>query len=194
MTEKDKQERIIAAAYQVLAEKGYDEASTKEIARVAGVAQGLIGYYFSSKDLLFAEVFHRESERYCDSMPALRMLGEAPLTAETVRSALNVPKARAEEDPSWIKLRYELFALGLRNPAVSDNIKETLARKREHLSDLVQMIGNLPEIHARRLAPILLSVFDGLGLQKLCDEKFDYNEAYDTLSAMLFAYVKHVSE
>lgn len=192
MTEHDKQERIIAAAYQVLAEKGYDEASTKEIARAAGVAQGLIGYYFSSKDLLFAEVFRRESERYCESLSFIRSHGEEPLTVDGIKSALSVPKSRAESNPSWIKLRYELFALGLRNPAVSGSIKETLARKRAHLTELIESVSKLPEEHSRKLAPILLSVFDGLGLQRLCDEDFDYEGAYDTLATMIDAYLKAI--
>ncbi|MDT3425893.1 AcrR family transcriptional regulator [Paenibacillus forsythiae] len=194
MTEHDKQQRIIDAAYQVLAEKGYDEASTKEIARVAGVAQGLIGYYFSSKDLLFAEVFRRESERYCESLPFIQSHSDGPVNEEKVKSVLSVPKSRAEENPSWIKLRYELFALGLRNPAVSGSIKDTLASKRAHLAELIESVGKLPEEHSRALAPILLSVFDGLALQLLCDDAFDYDGAYDTFAAMIAAYVKSVQK
>ncbi|MDQ0116167.1 TetR/AcrR family transcriptional regulator [Paenibacillus harenae] len=194
MTENDKQERIIAAAYQVLAERGYDEASTKEIARAAGVAQGLIGYYFSSKDLLFAEVFRRESERYCESLSFIRSHGEEPLDIDSLKSALSVPKSRAEDNPSWIKLRYELFALGLRNPAVSESIKDTLASKRTHLTGLIETVSKLPEEHSRSLSPILLAVFDGLGLQRLCDKDFDYDGAYDTLATMIYAYLQTIKK
>lgn len=193
MADQDKQERIISAAYQVLAEKGYDQASTKEIAKVAGVAQGLISYYFSSKDLLFAEVFRRESERYCESVGFIRSQGDRPLTSEAVKAALSVPKSRAEEHPEWIRLRYELFALGLRNPAVSSSIKDTLASKRAHLTGLIEAAGRLPKKHSEKLAPILMSVFDGLGLQMLSDRDFDYEGAYETLAAMLEAYIKSVS-
>ncbi|MFD1957276.1 TetR/AcrR family transcriptional regulator [Paenibacillus thailandensis] len=192
MTEHDRQKKIIDAAYQVLAEKGYDQASTKEIARVAGVAQGLIGYYFSSKDMLFAEVFRRESEKYCESLSFMKRKDEAPPTGDIIQSALNVPKSRAEENPSWVKLRYELYALGLRNPAVSGSIRDTLASKRNHLAELIESVGNLSPERSKALAPILLSVFDGLGLQKLCDEDFDYDGAYDTLAAMIGAYIRSV--
>ncbi|WP_269636719.1 TetR/AcrR family transcriptional regulator [Paenibacillus forsythiae] len=180
------------AAYQVLAEKGYDKASTKEIARVAGVAQGLISYYFPSKDLLFAEVFRRESEKYCESYVFPGNDSSGQLHAAAVKSALNVPQSRALDNPSWVKLRYELYALGLRNPAVSESIKTTLARKREHLTRLIEQVGKLPEEHSRSLAPILLSVFDGLGLQRLCDEEFDYEGAYDTFAAILAAYLQSI--
>jgi AcrR family transcriptional regulator len=193
MKEQEKREKIIQAAYQVLAERGYDAASTKEIAKAAGVAQGLIGYYFSNKDTLFAEVFRRESERYCESLPFIREQGEREVSAESIRAVLKVPKSRAEDDPSWIKLRYELYALGMRNEAVSANIRETLESKRRHLTGLIQLVGKLPEDKARALAPILLAVFDGLGMQRLCDEEFDYDGAYEALADLLDAYVRRVA-
>ncbi|MFS0723780.1 TetR/AcrR family transcriptional regulator [Paenibacillus sp. 1P07SE] len=194
MTDNDKRERIIQAALKVLAERGYDEASTKEIAREAGVAQGLISYYFSGKDLLFAEVFRRESDRYCESMSFLKHQEPRPLTPDTIRAALEKPKSRADENPEYIRLRYELYALGLRNPAVSGSIKDTLLRKRQHLAGLIEAVAGLPEEQARQLSPILMSVLDGLGLQRLSDADFDYDGAYDTLVAMLEAYIGRLGQ
>ncbi|XID94471.1 TetR/AcrR family transcriptional regulator [Paenibacillaceae bacterium WGS1546] len=190
MTDNDKQGMIVEAAYQVLAEKGYDQASTKEIARVAGVAQGLIYYYFPNKDLLYAEVFRRDAERYCESLNFIKQIGDRPLTSEAIRSALSVPKQRALEQRTRVKLRYELYALGLRNPSVSESIKKTLAIKRKHLQDLVASVTKLPEEHARPLSAILLATFDGLGLQRLSDDSFEYDEAYDTLATMIESYIK----
>lgn len=194
MTENDKKEKIIQAAYQVLAEKGYDKASTKEIARVAGVAQGLINYYFSSKDLLFAEVFKNESERYCKSLSYIKSYGEKELSIQSLKEVLDVPKTRALNDPAWIKLRYELYAIGLRNPTVSESMKETLSGKREHLFNLIKEVAHLPEDQARPLGSILLAVFDGLGLQKLSDPDFNYDAAYDTLAVLLGSYLKNASK
>lgn len=194
MPENDKQKRIIDAAYRVLAEKGYDKASTKEIAKEAGVAQGLIGYYFAHKDLLFAEVFRRESEKYCESVSFLHQQAKPAGASDTIAAALSLPKSRVEENPSWIRLRYELYALGLRNPAVADSIKQTLSSKRGHLSALIESVGGLSEEQAAKLAPILLSIFDGLSLQRLSDEQFDYDGAYETLMAILQTYIKSLKQ
>ncbi|MBB6672716.1 TetR/AcrR family transcriptional regulator [Cohnella nanjingensis] len=55
MTEK--QSRIIAAAVELFAEKGYSGSSTSEIAQRAGVAEGTIfRHYKTKKDLLFSIV------------------------------------------------------------------------------------------------------------------------------------------
>lgn len=47
------QERILAAAIAVFAERGFDGASTHQIAERAGVNQPLILYHFGSKELLW---------------------------------------------------------------------------------------------------------------------------------------------
>ncbi|MEO0971141.1 MAG: helix-turn-helix domain-containing protein, partial [Cyanobacteria bacterium J06639_18] len=45
-------QQIIAAAYDILSSKGYQATTMKEVAKVAGVAPGLIHYYFDSKEQL----------------------------------------------------------------------------------------------------------------------------------------------
>jgi AcrR family transcriptional regulator len=46
-------ERIVAAAAEAFAERGFRGASTREIAERAGTNQGLITYHFRSKDALW---------------------------------------------------------------------------------------------------------------------------------------------
>lgn len=46
-------ERIVAAAVIAFAEKGFDAASTRDIAERAGTDQGLLTYHFPSKDALW---------------------------------------------------------------------------------------------------------------------------------------------
>ncbi|TFE31883.1 TetR/AcrR family transcriptional regulator [Cohnella luojiensis] len=53
----DKQSRILRAAVEVFAEKGYSGAATSEIAQRAGVAEGTIfRHYRTKKDLLYSIV------------------------------------------------------------------------------------------------------------------------------------------
>jgi AcrR family transcriptional regulator len=46
-------ERILAVALELFSQLSYDGATTREIARHAGVTQGLLNYHFSSKDELW---------------------------------------------------------------------------------------------------------------------------------------------
>mgnify|MGYP001300051781 FL=1 len=51
--DQGKQERIIRAALQEFAEKGYKHASTNAIVKTAGISKGMLFYYFNSKQDLY---------------------------------------------------------------------------------------------------------------------------------------------
>ena len=55
--DKDKQDRIINAAIKEFAQKGYDNASTNEIVKEAGISKGLLFHYFGNKKQLYLFLF-----------------------------------------------------------------------------------------------------------------------------------------
>jgi AcrR family transcriptional regulator len=79
-------ERIVAAALEAFAEKGFRGASTRDIARRAGTNQGLITYHFRSKD----ELWRAAADRI------IGMLQES-LTARLASLADEPPRERSRE-------------------------------------------------------------------------------------------------
>jgi TetR/AcrR family fatty acid metabolism transcriptional regulator len=57
-----RRKQILDAATKVFAEKGFHRATVKEIARVAGIADGTIYTYFASKDEVLLAVLDRLNE------------------------------------------------------------------------------------------------------------------------------------
>lgn len=51
--DSEKQNRILNAAINEFAEKGYENASTNEIVKDAGISKGLLFHYFKNKKQLF---------------------------------------------------------------------------------------------------------------------------------------------
>ncbi|TME11362.1 MAG: TetR/AcrR family transcriptional regulator, partial [Chloroflexi bacterium] len=161
-------ERIIAAASKVLAEKGYEATTLREISREAQAAPGLVHYYFGGKDQLLVEVlqaagqrFHQRLERLVENMPADRSL-------EAVLTQLH---ERVDQDPNVYRLRYESFALGLHNPLIEPRVRERMAQRRQELGIVIAKIIEKMEptegakeasLDPIPLAALLLSVFDGL--------------------------------
>ena len=70
-THDDRREAIIDAASRVFAEKGFSDASNREIAREAGISPGLIYWYFENKDELFKAVVRRLFPLYGMELPAV---------------------------------------------------------------------------------------------------------------------------
>src|SRR5215467_5463749 len=180
-------EQIIQAAYRVLAEQGYDAATIKAIAHEAGVAPGLLHYYFASKDELLVEVLKDISQRYTESGRQM----SATVPAEQLGAAgLNDALQRTLHSPETYRLRYELFALGLRNPALLPAVRSLLASGRSGISHVVHSAVGERSFDTGALASILLACFDGLALQRLAEPDFDIESAYRLLSRMLNCLVE----
>jgi AcrR family transcriptional regulator len=118
----DKQIRIVAAAVEVFAEKGYAAASTSDIARKAEVAEGTIfRHYKTKKDLLYAIVAPIMS----------KML--APFVIRDFVKVLDAPHATPE---SFLR-------------AVIENRIEFLKRNQPMVQILLQEIPFHPELRER---------------------------------------------
>src|SRR4051812_35695299 len=55
-------EKILEAALELFRERGFEEATMREIAARAGVATGLAYYYFASKDAIVLAFYHRAKD------------------------------------------------------------------------------------------------------------------------------------
>ena len=68
-------DRIVAAAIEAFAEKGFEAASTRDVAKRAGTDQGLVTYHFPSKDGLWRaaadRLFSVMGQRLDERMAAL---------------------------------------------------------------------------------------------------------------------------
>lgn len=70
------QERILEAAKKVFLEKGMSGARMQDIANEAGINKALLHYYFTSKDLLFEQIFMESSKHF---IPVINGILEAEL-------------------------------------------------------------------------------------------------------------------
>ncbi|OMF21103.1 hypothetical protein BK133_28940 [Paenibacillus sp. FSL H8-0548] len=182
----DTKSKIVDAAYQVLAEQGYDKSSMKEIAKQAGISQGLINYYFPSKEDLMFEIFHLESSRYIEEM---NKISEIPMNESFLRNALEVPKNMVNEYPDWHRLRFELFAIGLRSDAGRMEIQKSLEAGRQQVLKTMNMLPIRETINKKALASIINVTIDGLALEQMADPNFDIDAAYHTFAELLETYL-----
>ncbi len=180
----DNRQRLIAAGYTVLSEKGYEATTVKEVARIAGVSPGLFHYYFASKDELLVAVLHEAGARYGQMMRDLRTAVPAD---QYLQTAVAAARDRVRQEPEWYRLRYELFALSLRNPAFLPVLGELLAYIREMFARAFAGVTGGDEVRSQALAAVVLACFDGLALQQLAEPDADLAAAYDLLLSVILA-------
>jgi AcrR family transcriptional regulator len=188
-TSGETREGILAAAYSVLSQRGIEQTTIKEVARLAGVAPGLVHYYFASKDLLLQEVLQVAGQRYTTLIE--QMLTLAP--RKLAREMLQEPQTRVAEEPEWYRFRYELLAIGLHNEAIAPSARMMLEEGRECIASMIQRITGTGA-GGNELSAVLMSCFDGLAIQKIIDPAFDIDRAYKTLQKLLRPVLEGKSE
>ncbi|NME71488.1 TetR/AcrR family transcriptional regulator [Flammeovirga aprica] len=60
---KNNREHVLKVATKLISQKGFDGASTRDIAQTAKVSQGMINYYFGSKENLLKEILTNYSKQ-----------------------------------------------------------------------------------------------------------------------------------
>ncbi|HWU75818.1 MAG TPA: TetR/AcrR family transcriptional regulator [Rhodanobacter sp.] len=93
-------ERILGAAEQLFAQRGFDGASLRQLTTAAGVNLAAVNYHFGSKEKLVEEVFRRRLDALNGSrMEALARLGaDHPATLEEVLGAFIRPALELSHD------------------------------------------------------------------------------------------------
>jgi AcrR family transcriptional regulator len=134
-------DRIGAAARQSFAERGFDGATLRDVARRAGVDPALIHHYFGSKEQLFVSVMQFP----IDTGRAVGLLLDGPreqMGERLVRFALDV----------WERPETRPVLMGLLRSAMSDPVAARLMRDvlvRQGIAEMTRAIGESdPDLRA----------------------------------------------
>jgi AcrR family transcriptional regulator len=180
----DNRARLIAAGYTLLSEKGFEATTVKEIARLADVSPGLFHYYFATKDELLLAILYEAGKRFSQQLS--QELQTVMEQGKTFADSAMLATARiARKDPAWYRLRYELYALGLRNPIFLPAVGEFLAKGRHEIARVLQEFIGIDEAQAQAIAAVIHASSDGLALQQLAEPELDLTAAYQLVQRLL---------
>ncbi|UHA71882.1 TetR/AcrR family transcriptional regulator [Paenibacillus sp. 481] len=192
----DKRKRLIDAAYNVFVKKGYLNASIKDIAKEADMTSGLVHYYFKNKEELLLSVQEDVQKQYQKQYQNQyqHQHEEQPVSLKSIHvgDVFGEIKSRAEQNPDWYRWRYEIFSLGIKSESgqLEQEVASILQNGRDSLSTPLQrLVGESRSQHADALASILLACFDGLALQKIVDDKLDFDKSYAVLTELVELYL-----
>jgi TetR/AcrR family transcriptional regulator, cholesterol catabolism regulator len=158
---EDRQEQILDAVLRLLAEQGIAGVSHRSVARVAGVAHGLVGYYYEDKVGLVAAALRRIGEQ-----DAALIQPDPALPARDRLSA----SLRRVADPEfltteYLSLRLQLWSLAKADEQYEQINNEAQQRYRKGLADLIRAARpDLTGAECRRRATDINVVQNGLWL------------------------------
>jgi len=157
-------ERILAAAVEVMAELGYTRATTRIIAKVAGVNEVTLFRHFGSKRNLFSEMIHNRS-----ALPDLTNFIESQLTGEYRKDLLHL----ATVFDQMIIKRKEALRLMLCEAKEFPDVREVIVQipdgLRTVLTQYFQMgidNGSLRNLNPELMAQGFLGMFFSFGIMR----------------------------
>lgn len=182
--------QIVQAAAAVLARQGYGDTSLKDVAREAGVAPGLLHYYFESKQELLLEVVVRmEREVISDWQAAIADI-EDPI--ERIVAALDHVAERCSRQPEFFRLLFDLYNLGISSPGLRVRCAEMWTHFIDEIeAEVRRVLGRLPAyavVPPRDLAGAIAGAIDGIALSGLVLQRSP-REQYQALKVLLLSVV-----
>lgn len=98
---KETRQLIIDCAGKLIAEKGYDKVTSKEICQMAQVNMGAVNYHFGSRDGLYLVVM-QEAHDYLMNLEALQKISQSKVSAkEKVEGFFNLYIANVYGEHNW---------------------------------------------------------------------------------------------
>lgn len=168
---QEKKQKILAAASEILAQKGFAAATVSQVAARAGVSRGLLHYYFTNKEELLTQVVRSNMETVLELTAA--MFAKSRTAGELAARMADALRQVVLQRPEFFALLMELFALAHQRPAVAVELKAFYRTFRGDIRQRLQEARDrgylAPSIDLDGLAPVLTGLLDGLGLQMAAD-------------------------
>jgi len=163
--------RLLDAAEEVFAERGFGAPSIEDICAAAGYTRGAFYSNFASKDELFFALFARQSKQ---------MQERLTVAVESVTSQTDpigvITEVMAQHDVwqgKWFLLTTEFTLYAVRNRAAGAQLARRDAELRETLASLMSALleraGWVAAIPIEDVARVLMALSDGLSSQSLTE-------------------------
>ncbi len=188
-----RKEALIRATLALMADRGPSAATVRAIAEKAGITQGMIRHYFSSKEDLINAAYQTHMHGQTDAAKRAAGAGGTARNrlALVVRASVTPPVA----DPTALSLWAGFIHMVWRDPSMRATHEQTYLRYRDLLQSLIaEALAEAGRIvdadEARRFAIACNAVVDGLWLEAgALPDAFEEDElayiALDSVAAIL---------
>jgi AcrR family transcriptional regulator len=140
------QERLLDAAGQIFAGKGYEGATVREICQLAGANIAAVNYYFRDKERLYIEAVKSACRSQSEESPMPEWPEGTPAVAR-LRDYIRILASRMADnhDPQWQR---QLFLREMAQPtaACAELVRDNIRPMAEVLSTILRdLLPDVPE-------------------------------------------------
>ena len=182
--------QILRAGYLVASRVGLDRLTVRLVAAKAGLSSGLVHFYFKTRERLLAALL-TDVLKTTTVLHVTRQITRIKSPIARLRSLLRREMVRLSSEPRLLRLFFEFWVKGLRQPLIRTRMRAEFRRYREAFRPTADaVLASEPErfakVGAAGLAAAAVGVIEGCAMQSMVDPAtFDVDEYLIAASALL---------
>jgi AcrR family transcriptional regulator len=185
MTDKrnEQKQKLLRAAYDLVAEVGISGLRTRDIAERAGVNIATLHYCFAGKDALLEALYDFIVERFRTRFQEKLDAAKTPL--ETMRAYADFRVELLQDDLTPLRVWRAFVGEAWTNSAIREIVRRHMAESRERMATVISQgfaenaFSGLPTRDPHLAASMILALFDGMLFQYAMDPEAFGIEAYE---------------
>jgi TetR/AcrR family acrAB operon transcriptional repressor len=178
---EESRRRILDAAEELFAEKGFDKTSFVDIAHRSGISRGSIPWHFKNKDGLLLAVVDRVNQRYL----SLDQFSERPSLDEVLKQYGLLARESAG------RLVFAVMTEALSSEGtVREEYQTQQTEQRRRIAHWLKVMGVRSAAKREALATAIAGAIMGVSLTWQIDpDNVDLEAAYKALAAMVHSHI-----
>ena len=186
-----RRDQILLAAWKCFARKGFHATSMSDVINEAGLSAGAVYLYFRSKDDIIVGVAGQVFSGIEGRLMAFVAQDPPPSPADIIDFLVEQPVlARAQAPADLFPLLLSVWSEASRNPTVNEVAGKLLHELRTVLGQAIQRwvdAGNPLAIDPEKLAPVMMSLVQGMVMQVSIDGQPPFEDYRTTIRALFQA-------
>lgn len=183
-----RRQQLIDATMKCIARNGMGSTSIGDVAREAGLSQGIVNLHFQSKDNLLNETLQQLSDEYTSQFDKV-LETAGPAAAEKLRALMALDFRASICDRRKLAVWFAFYGEVKSRPAYQRICQNREARYDTVVEDLCEDIirdGNYTTVTAKNASNTLFAMTNGLYLDRLVSPgSFDRHEAMGVIDEYL---------
>lgn len=172
--------RLIAAAFEVFAEKGFGHVRIEDVCAAAGYTRGAFYSQFETLEelffLLYDEWANRTADQVRKAMEGIDPTSDLEATVDRIVSTLLLER-------EWLLIKMDFLLYAARTPGLAQRWEVHRAQLRAAIEERLTAGGITPDEKVGTLADIarfVIAVYDGVSIQLLLDNDLTAARAWLT--------------
>ena len=164
--------KLLAAAADLFARKGFHAVSTDAVADAADRTSGAVYAHFGGKDGLLLALVNAWENQAAEQIGSA-LLDESDLAGRLGALWKTLMASSTEDDNPWMLLEHELWLHGARNPEIADGLATRYGDARRAMGETytawAEQEGEELPVGGEQLAVLMLALLLGLEMQRRVD-------------------------